>query len=62
MVAAGAMFGVFPTSGETPDAGPTDHGPPDGALHDEPEDGIEVPLDEVVHVDQRDQLPCLRPW
>ena len=24
--------------------------------------GIEVPLDEVVHVDQRDQLPCLRPW
>ena len=24
--------------------------------------GIEVPLDEVVHVDQREQLPCLRPW
>ena len=24
--------------------------------------GIEVPLDEVVHVDQGDQLPCLRPW
>ena len=24
--------------------------------------GIEVPLDEVVHVDQRDQLPCLSPW
>ena len=24
--------------------------------------GIEVPLDEVVHVDQRDQLPGLRPW
>ena len=24
--------------------------------------GIEVPLDEVVHVDQRDPLPCLRPW
>ena len=36
---AGAMFGVFPSSGETPDAGPTDHGPPDGALHDTPEEG-----------------------
>ena len=24
--------------------------------------GIEVPLDEVVHVDQGDQLPGLRPW
>ena len=29
----------FPWSGETPSAGPTDHGPPDGALHDAPEEG-----------------------
>ena len=39
MAAAGPKFGVFSWSGETPSAGPTHHGPPDGALYDAPEEG-----------------------
>ena len=57
VVAAGPKFGVFPLNGETPSAGPTHHGPPEGALHDSPEEGPSRAGGGEVGVQHGDSLP-----